>query len=98
VSRSGSTTLALLSRGFDMKTALKLSFLASMPVIFIMQIFLGIVKGFYFVPEFLLGAAAAFVVGRFSIKSVLKLAEKTKFSTFCIVLGVLSIIFKLIAV
>lgn len=93
ISRSGSTTLALLVRGFDMNSALRLSFFVSMPVIFISQIVLGVFKGFYFKPDYLLAALMAFIVGRLSIGFLLKTAEKINFSLFCIILGVLSIVF-----
>ena len=92
ISRSGSTTLALIIKGFNVESALKLSFFASIPVIFIAQLASGLKNGFMFNPVYLIGALVAFAIGRITIKYLLNIAEKINFSTFCIVFGVLAIL------
>ncbi|MBN1923263.1 MAG: undecaprenyl-diphosphate phosphatase [Nanoarchaeota archaeon] len=93
ISRSGSTTLALLIQGFNINSALKLSFLASIPVIFIAQLVSGLKNGFYLNIGYLLAGLTAFIVGRLTIQYLLKVAEKVNFSIFCIIFGLIAIIF-----
>ncbi len=93
ISRSGSTTLALIIKGFDVKSALRLSFIVSIPAVFFAQLISGVKNGFFFDSSFLLAGGVAFIIGRLSIKYLIKAAEKVNFSLFCIVFGLITIIF-----
>lgn len=93
ISRSGTTTLALLINGLSIESALRLSFFASIPVIFIAQLATGLMNGFFFKIEYLLAAFTAFIVGRFSIKYLLKIAKNINFASFCVIFGIITILF-----
>lgn len=90
LSRSGSTIAMLLLRQFDKKTALKLSFLMSLPIVLIGNIFLAFK---YFDPnlESLLGFLFSFVFGLLTIHSLFKIAEKINFGYFVLLFGILTI-------
>jgi undecaprenyl-diphosphatase len=92
ISRSGITIFALLLRGFKPDYAVKLSFLISIPVIFIESFYQAFFKGFAFDFGYLVAAATAFFVGRIIIKYFFRFIKKINFSAFCIALGFLSII------
>jgi len=91
ISRSGSTTLALLVQGFSIDSALKLSFFSSIPIIFLVQLYSGVKNGFFLDAGYLLAAFTAFVVGRLSIDYFLKIAKKFNFALFCIIFGLLNV-------
>ena len=91
ISRSGSTTLILNLRGFNIQNALRLSFLSGIIPIFGAQLLTGIRGGFFFKTEYLVAALVSFIVGRITIGYFLKIAEKINFGTFCIVFGFLNI-------
>jgi len=90
LSRSGTTVSALLLKKFDKKTALKLSFLMSLPIVLIGNILLNVgdlaLKG-----GSLLGLASSFVFGIATIHLLLKLAQKINFGIFVIGFGILTI-------
>jgi undecaprenyl-diphosphatase len=92
ISRSGITIFSLLLRGFKPDYAVKLSFLISIPVIFIESFYQAVFGGFAFDFGYLVAAAAAFFVGRIIIKYFFGFIKKINFSAFCIALGFLSII------
>ena len=91
ISRSGITTLILSLRGFNIQSALRLSFLSGIIPIFAAQLLTGIKGGFFFKEEYLIAALVSFVVGRITIGYLLKIAEKINFGTFCLVFGLFNI-------
>ncbi|MDD4353545.1 MAG: undecaprenyl-diphosphate phosphatase [Candidatus Nanoarchaeia archaeon] len=92
VSRSGITIFSLLMMGFKPDYAVKLSFLISIPVIFIEAFYQAFFKGFVFDIGYLIAAITAFFIGRLVIGHFFKFIKKINFSAFCILLGILSII------
>ncbi len=91
LSRSGITTSVLLFRKYNAKDALRLSFLMSIPAVLAAELGLGLMSGVSFTAEVLVSIFFAFVFGVATIDALMKLAEKIKFSKFCIVLGALSL-------
>ena len=91
LSRSGSTIATLLLRQFDKTTSLKLSFLMSLPVVLIGNIFLGI-KHFEFTFESLAGFFFSFAFGLLTIHILFKIANKINFGYFVLGFGILTII------
>ncbi len=94
-SRSGLTISVLLLRKFNDHLALKLSFLMSLPVVFIGNIVLNLG---YFSPNsgLLLGLLTSFVFGLATIHFLLSLARKINFGYFVLLFGLLTIISTLI--
>ena len=92
ISRSGVTTSGLLFRRFNSETALKLSFLMSIPAIFVAEIGLGILEGVEFSLASVSSVLMSFLFGLLSIGLLLKIARKVEFWKFCIILGLISII------
>lgn len=91
LSRSGMTVAALLSRRVDRKRALTLSFLLSVPASLAASIYVGIESGLVFDGEALLAAGVAFVVGLFTIKTLMAAAEKMNLGWFIIAVGAVMI-------
>jgi undecaprenyl-diphosphatase len=86
LSRAG-TTMAILSlRNFDKENMLKLSFLMSMPVIFIGNILKNYKAFLSFGPEWI-GVLTAFVVGIISIGALMQFARRVNFGLFLIFIG-----------
>ncbi|MBR9680208.1 MAG: undecaprenyl-diphosphate phosphatase [Candidatus Altiarchaeota archaeon] len=92
ISRSGTTTSALMLQGFSGEESLRLSFLLSVPLVFGVEIVLAIINPSVITQNSLIGAGVAFVVGLLSIDLFLRLAKKIKFAYFAIILGLLSFI------
>lgn len=92
LSRSGLTIAAFLFRNYKPSQALRLSFLMSIPVVFIGQILLGIKDGFYFDANALIAVFFAFIFGLITIKLFINIARKINFYYFVIILGIIFII------
>ena len=90
-SRSGLTVSSLLFRKFDDYSAMRMSFLMSMPIIFLGNIVLNFDKSLLNINA-LSGVAIAFVVGLATINLFLKLVKKINFAYFALLFGVLMII------
>lgn len=99
ISRSGSTIVGGLFAGLSKKTAVRFSFLLSIPAILgalvldIKDIF-SAGNQVITVPSVIVGMLAAALSGYFSIRFLLKLVEKSKlsyFSYYCILAGAVSI-------
>lgn len=92
LSRSGLTIATLLFRGYGALEAVRLSFLMSIPAIFMAEVGLW----FIFLAEFslplIIGSAASFTIGFLTINAFMKLASEVSFWKFCFFLGVLSIL------
>jgi len=91
LSRSGLTVSTLLLRKFDDTSALRLSFLMSLPAVLGGNIFLQI-SGFVFKVEYLWGLFASFIFGLLTIHLLLKVAQRINFGYFVLGFGVLVLI------
>lgn len=94
ISRSGITISTFLLRRYNPKQGLYLSFLMSIPVLFVGGIFLTITEG---LPEIalsnlFLGLLFSFIFGLITIKILLALAQKIRFWGFCFVIGILALL------
>ncbi len=94
LSRSGITISTLLFRSYKAETALKLSFLMSIPAVLMAQIGVILFQGLpaITITEGIAGLSSAFLSGMLSIHLFLKLARRVKFWLFCIVLGIVALI------
>jgi undecaprenyl-diphosphatase len=95
-SRSGLTVSALLLRKFNKVEALRLSFLMSLPIIFVGNILLNFSEIIHINLEHFVGLATAFVIGLATIKGLLLFAQKVNFGYFVIGFGVLTILLAII--
>ena len=86
LSRSGSTIAALAFRKFDKEYALKISFLMSLPVIFIGNIVLNYRAFFHFGVEWV-GVLTSLVVGLLTVRAVMRLTARINFGGFLIAVG-----------
>ena len=91
LSRSGTTIATLLFRKFDKTVTLKLSFLMSLPIVLIGNIFLAI-RYFSFTPEALVGFLFSFIFGFLTIHVLFKIAKKINFGYFLLLFGILTIL------
>lgn len=93
-SRSGLTVGLLLNLGFEKVEALKLSFLAGLPIILISNIWLNLkqLSGVHFN----WGVMVSFLVGLLSINLLFKLAKKINFGYFVSFFGLITLVFSLI--
>jgi undecaprenyl-diphosphatase len=87
VSRSGTTTSALLLQGFRSDEALRLSFLLSIPLVLGADVFIALAEPATINAYSLLSAAVAFITGLVTIGVVLRLARRIRFGWFCILMG-----------
>ena len=101
LSRSGCTISAGMLRGFDRKFAVRYSFLLSLPAVLgatLLKVVKTISEGGIdtsLLPKYILGMVVAGVVGYFSIRLVQLLADKGKFgkfSIYCWIAGVVSLV------
>lgn len=88
ISRSGITVSSLLLKKFDDTTALKLSFLMSLPIILLGNIFLNL-NDYILTFNGIFGLLSAFVFGLLTIHLLMKLSRKINFGYFVIVFAVL---------
>ena len=95
LSRSGLTISAFLLRKFDKTSALRLSFLLSLPIVLIGNILwnfkdLTLLSGMFF------GLITSFVFGLITIHGLIKISKKINFGYFVGIFGVLMIVASLI--
>jgi len=95
LSRSGLTVSALLLLKFDKTYALKLSFLMSLPIVFLGNLALNL-NTFAWLVEALAGLLCSFVFGLATIHFLLKIAENINFGYFVLFFGLLTIFAALI--
>ena len=99
LSRSGVTISALLMQKVDRETALRFSFLMSIPAvlgIFVLEAVLGsITPPGVGLTELLLMEAIVFVVGLFSMEFLLRISRSLNFWKLCIIIGIIAILFGL---
>jgi len=91
ISRSGITISALLLKKFDDTSALKLSFLMSLPIVLFGNIILNM-SDLIFTPNALFGLLASFVFGLLTISFLMKLSKKINLAWFVIIFAILMLI------
>ncbi len=91
VSRSGITVSTLLLLRFNAPDAIKLSFLMSIPAVLAAEVGIGLMGSIEVDIYSLVALLFSFGSGLLTIDLFLKVAEKVDFSSFCIVLGLLSL-------
>jgi undecaprenyl-diphosphatase len=91
ISRSGITTSVLLLRKYEAHDALKLSFLMSIPAVFVAEVGLALLGRMAFEAYSLLAVTISFVFGLLTIGILMKIAGRINFGNFCIFLGLLSL-------
>lgn len=96
LSRSGTTTALLLLRGLNSATALKLSFLMSLPVVLGANIILQAKASVTFSLQALFALLVAAVVGYVTIHSFLAFARRVRFESFVLLLALLVLLAALI--
>lgn len=101
ISRSGVTTGTFLIQGYTVEKAFKLSFIMSIPIVFMAQFAFPIIKGSFLISgEMIVAAITAAIVGYFSMYYLIEFAKKYNFQKvtlslgiFIILLGVINILF-----
>ena len=91
ISRSGITVSVLLLRNYDARSALKLSFLMSIPAVLAAEVGLAMLGRITLDVYSFVSVASSFVFGLLTIDVLLKVGGRINFGNFCIFLGVLSI-------
>lgn len=91
LSRSGLTVATFLLRNFDKTSALKLSFLMSIPIVFAGNIILNYNVA-VFTPEMWWGLLASFIFGLITIDILIRVARKVNFGYFVLVFAALTFI------
>ncbi len=94
-SRSGLTVAVLIFRKIEKVTALKLSFLAGLPIIFAGNILLNIDK-FGLNNGYLVGVIVSFIFGLATIHGLLKLVKKINLGYFVTAFGLITLIFSIV--
>ena len=92
LSRSGLTISALLLRNYSDTTALRISFLMSLPAVLGANIFLYAKGGIELNTSLIFGAIFAFLFGILSIHLLFRIARNVNFAYFVFLFGVLTII------
>ena len=101
VSRAGSSTTGLIWRGFDAESAFHLSFLLSVPTVFLTEVvFWSAQGGVSAIPiaDGLLLAASSFVFGYLTIGVLIKLVQNLNVAWLAFVFGMFMLIFGLIGI
>lgn len=91
LSRSGITVSTLMLRKFNDTTALRLSFLMSLPIVLIGNIFLNI-PDFGVTPLSIWGLVFSFIFGLLTIHALMKLSKKINFGWFVLIFALLMIV------
>lgn len=96
ISRSGITVATLLARKVNQETALVISFLMSAPAAFsIFVIDFGSIR-LIPLPTAIILTLSSFFFGYVSMDVLLKVAKKTPFWIFCIIFGLITVLFVLL--
>jgi len=90
LSRSGLTVSGLLFRNINETTALKLSFIMSLPIVLLGNIILNF-RDFVFIKSMFVGLLVSFVFGLMTIHVLMHFSRKVKFGHFVISFGLLAI-------
>ncbi|VVC00358.1 Undecaprenyl-diphosphatase [uncultured archaeon] len=104
VSRAGTTTTALIWKGFDSESAFHLSFLLSIPTVFLAELVLWAAQGGLAIPagftvtEGLMLAASSFVFGFLMLGALLKIAHRINVAWLAFAFGIMMLVVGLIGV
>jgi len=90
-SRSGFTISSLLFRNVNETTAIKISFIMSLPIVLIANIILNF-RDLAFIGSMIWGLIFAFIFGLITIHLLMKFSEKVKFGWFVIFIAIMLII------
>ena len=97
VSRSGITTGTLLLQGYSIERTFQLSFLMSIPIVFLAQFAFPIIKGTFFISgPMIVSALVAAIVGYLSIHYLIEIAKRYNFKNVTLSLGLLVIVLGLV--
>jgi undecaprenyl-diphosphatase len=91
LSRSGMTISSLLFRNVDETTAIRLSFIMSMPIVLAGNILLNF-SSFTFISSMLWGLLFSFLFGILTINLLMRLSKKIRFGWFVIFIAIMMII------
>jgi len=93
ISRSGITTSTLLLKKFNDTSALRLSFLMSLPVVLLGNIFLNLPDFAKILTPFsIIGLITSFIFGILTIHLLMKLSKKINFAWFAIIFAILMLV------
>lgn len=92
LSRSGLTVAAFLFRGYEVKQAIRLSFLMSIPAVLAAEIGLVLIGEMSFDLMAVSSVITAFLFGILTIGALMRVAIRVAFWKFCILLGALSLL------
>jgi len=95
VSRAGTTTTALIWKGFDAENSFRLSFLLSIPTVFCAEVLLWAFQGgVSAIPleEGLMLAASSFVFGYLTIGALLRIAQRINVASLAFVFGIIMLV------
>jgi len=93
ISRSGITIGTLLLQGYSVEKAFKLSFIMSIPIVFLAQFAFPIIKGNFFISaEMIVAAITSAIVGYISISYLIEFSKKYSFQKVTLILGILVLI------
>lgn len=94
ISRSGITTSYLLLNKYNPSTALRLSFIISIPAVVLANVYVLFFEGMQNLQltELIIAIIFSFISGLISIRSFIKIAERVKFWIFSIVIGLILLI------
>jgi len=95
VSRAGTTTTALIWRGFDAESSFLLSFLLSIPTVFCAEVVLwGFQGGISAIPleEGFALAASSFFFGYLTIGALLRIAQRINVASLAFVFGIIMLL------
>lgn len=85
ISRSGITISTLLLKNFDDTTALRLSFLMSLPIVLVGNIFLNLNDFAQITSVSIYGLLASFIFGLLTISGLMKISRKINFGWFALI-------------
>ena len=94
VSRAGTSTTALIWRGFDAESAFRLSFVLAIPTVFLAELVLYGVQGgisSFPIADGLALALSSLVFGYLTLDALLKIAHKTNVAWLAFVLGMIMV-------
>jgi undecaprenyl-diphosphatase len=91
ISRSGITTSYLLFKKFSPSTALRLSFIMSIPAVLLVNLYIIVFEGIQDLQyiELIIAIMFSCISGLISISSFIKIAQRIKFWIFSMIVGVL---------
>ncbi|MEM4633706.1 MAG: undecaprenyl-diphosphate phosphatase [Candidatus Anstonellaceae archaeon] len=101
VSRAGTTTAALIWRGFDANSAFRLSFLLSIPTVFAAEMLIWAAEGSNWPMPASDGALlilSSFVFGYLTIDSLLKIAQRMNVAWLAFLFGIMMLLFGLLGI